>query len=299
VQARHDIAEEHHLYAGARVDRNSGYKVAPTVRFGYVGSLDGRRAGAIGVKALYGQAFREPSPRVLYGGWTGSGSDPDLDPERSSTAEVAVTQTLERVSQSIDLYWVRSADRIVVGAEPGNSGRGSVVGVDYAVRARLNVPSVGRVELWGTYSHLFHATEEEDQGGVVTRYEFGDLARHKVHAGATARRGEHLALDLRARWVSDRATVPTNPIGRVDGFATADANLSYRNLLDSGVGLSLGVSNLFDARYTEPGINDAGAGDDPGTFDAMGNYVGGAAGYFNSEMPQPGRTFFVSLWLDR
>ena len=53
--------------------------------------------------------------------------------------------------------------------------------------------------------------------------------------------------------------------------------------------------NLGDARYTHPGINDASAGDDP--YDADGSFRG-SLGFFTSEMPQPGRTFLISLWLE-
>lgn len=298
LQLRKDVTDDHHLHLGGRIDRNSGYEVAPTVRAGYVGKL----RNGVGVKALYGQAFQEPPPRVLYGGWDGSGSDPDLRPQRSQTLELDASLTLTNLWQGLAFYTVHSTDTIVVGATPTNVGEQLVLGLDYTFRALVPVRRFQRIELWGSYTRIFHAEEElevdDGMGGTTrTQVRIGDLSRDKLHLGASIERDRHLSATLRARWFGRRAVTPTNPVGSVDGYATADATVSYRDLRDTGIGVSLTCLNLFDAAYVHPGINDASAGDTPGQF--VNGQWQGSNGFFASEMPQPGRTFLLSLWLAR
>jgi hypothetical protein len=210
--------------------------------------------------------------------------------------------TLSNLWQGVALYAVHSSDTIGVGATPRNLGEQLVLGLDWSFRALVPVKRFERVELWGSYTRIFHAEEEVDlddgMGGVVrTQQRIGDLSRDKFHAGASIERDKHLALTVRARWFGRRTVTPTNPVGSVDGYGTADTTLSYRNIEDSGLGVSVTVLNVVDAAYTHPGINDASAGDTPGQF--VNGQWQGSSGFFASEMPQPGRTFLLSLWLAR
>lgn len=298
LQLRKAVNKDHHLHLGGRIDRNSGYDVAPTVRAGYVGKLK----NGIGVKALYGQAFQEPPPRVLYGGWDGSGSDPDLKPQRSETLELDASLTLTNLWQGLAFYTVHSSDTIVVGAMPKNLGEQLVLGLDWSFRALVPNKRFERIELWGSYTRIFHAEEEvdvdDDIGGTMrTQARIGDLSRDKLHVGASVEYDHHLAGTLRARWFGRRSVTPSNPVGAIDSYGTADATVSYRDLRDTGLGISLTVLNVFDAAYSHPGINDASAGNTPGEF--VNGVWQGSSGFFASEMPQPGRTFLLSLWLAR
>src|SRR5262249_23866245 len=124
------------------------------------------------------------------------------------------------------------------------------------------------------------------------------IARDKVQAGATTLITPKLSLLVRGRFIGRRQTVATNPVGEVGRFATVDAYLLQRDLAVTGLSLGFLVDNLFDARYFHPGINDASAGTTPGTFAADGTYSG-SGGYYNSLLPQPGRTFMVTLGVER
>ncbi|HVK71982.1 MAG TPA: TonB-dependent receptor [Kofleriaceae bacterium] len=292
IQVRRELSANHHLHLGGRIDRNSGYDLAPTLRAGYVGRI----SKPLVIKALYGEAFQEPPPRVLYGGWTGSGSDPDLRPQRSQTLELDTTLTLPTLWQGVAAYAVHSADTISVGAIPRNSGEQLVIGLDYSFRGHVPVKGVDRLELWGSYTRLFHAEEElTATDGTREVVRIGDLSRDKVHLGASLRYDRHLSATMRGRWYGRRTTTPTNPIREVDAYATLDATIGYRDVAGTGLGVSATMLNLGDARYTHPGINDASAGDNP--YDADGSFRG-SLGFFTSEMPQPGRTFLISLWLE-
>jgi outer membrane receptor protein involved in Fe transport len=296
VQSKYRLAEDHHLHLGARLDDASGYDNAFTVRGGYVGGF-----GPFLVKALYGQAFQEPPPRVLYGGWTGAGSDPTLEPERSQTFELGLSHTLAWLSNSVSFYAIEDSDTISTSGAAVNLGRRTVVGLDYGLKWQPQVPGLRSFQLWAWYTGLIVASEEKhDDAGHAFDVPIGDLATHKLHFGVSARLDGHASASLRGRVIGQAETVPTNPVRKSERYMTLDAAAEYRDLFGTGLGLQLSAQNLLDAQYLVPGIADAGAGTTPGTFAANGAYVGGSgASYFNSLMPQPGFTVMLSLWLER
>jgi outer membrane receptor for ferrienterochelin and colicins len=289
----------HGFHLGLRWDDNSAYGSTSTLRAGYAG---GR--GRWGWKALYGEGFQEPNPRVLYGGWRGSGSDPELDPERSRTWEASLTHTMAQTRHLLSAWRMENSDTIVsraAGAE--NLGERTVSGLDYHFEALPTVPGLDSLRLWAYWSHLFTADEErfDAAGAPQPTGRIGDLAEDKLWLGVTASRGPASA-NLRARWVDARPTVSTNPVGEVGSFATADLYLRWR-LRDFAASrrfgsptLGLRVTNLLDEEYFHPGVREASAGADPGFFDEAGQWQG-SAGFFNSLLPQPGRqvTLVVSF----
>lgn len=292
VQSKYRIDDRHQLHFGVRYDHNSRYGGATTVRAGYVGTY-----GRWGAKALFGQAFQEPTPRLLYGGWKGSGSDPDLDPQRSHSIEVSGSYKSRRLGSLLSVYYVRNEATITntaAGAE--NLGDRTVVGLDYHVQALVHVPGMKHLRLWGFYSRILKADEErKDEGGAAGR--IGDLSDNKLLLGATAAFSDRVQLTLRGHRIGARPTVETNPVGKVPGYTTVDATLGVHDLVLKGAGLSLKLTNLLDEEYFHPGVRDASAGTEPGRFDASGRWQG-SNGFFSSLLPQPGRAVLLSLDLD-
>ena len=294
VQGRFALSDHTRLNLGVRYDDNSAYGSATTLRAGVV-----ENRGPWVFKALFGQAFQEPTPRLLYGGWTGSGSDPDLDPERSDTMELSASYNRRSFATLASLYWVRNEDTIVnttSGAE--NISDREVIGLDYHAQLLLNIPRVGRTKLWGYYSHLFTA-EEQGVPDELDRDEerIGDLANDQLRLGATAQLGRHLTTTLSGRYVSSRRTVVSNPVDVVPSYTTVDAFMRLNDLFVKGLGLSLRAANLFDEEYFHPGVREANAGVTPGFFDASGAWQG-SGGFYNSLLPQPGRTVEFALHFD-
>jgi outer membrane receptor protein involved in Fe transport len=290
VQTKYRLDERHQLNVGLRFDHNSRYGGATTVRAGYVGTY-----GRWGAKALYGEAFQEPTPRLLYGGWTGSGSDPNLDPQRSRTLEVSGSYKSPRLSGLLSVYRVENEATIVnTAASAENLGNRTVLGLDVHGQALVPVAGLKRVRLWGYYSRILKADEKRIGGGADFR--IADLADDKVHLGVTAIVGD-LTATLRGRRIGARPTVETNPVRVVPGYTSVDATVSYRDLLVKGARVSLRVTNLLDHDYFHPGVRDAEAGVEPGRFDASGRWLG-SQGFYNSLLPQPGRAALVSIDLD-
>ena len=89
--------------------------------------------------------------------------------------------------------------------------------------------------------------------------------------------------------MGNRQTVPTNPLGKVSGYLSLDANLVLKDLLFEGASLALRCTNLLDSKYSHPGIGAADTGNDASMP---------SQGELNSALPQPRRSFYLSLMLD-
>jgi outer membrane receptor for ferrienterochelin and colicins len=293
LQGWYRLSDRHRLNFGVRNDHNSKYGGATTVRTGYVGTF-----GGVTLKALYGEAFQEPNNRLLYGGWDGSGSDPTLRPERSNTMEVNASYTMRVVSNQISVYQVRNRDTFVnTVSSAQNLGDRNIAGFDYQVQSKLSLGDDRQLKLWGYYSRILTANERKVDalGTDLGTQPVGDLAANKLHLGITALAGKRLSATLLGRVIGVRDTVASNPVPRVPGYATFDAFVRYD--FPSAVGLSIGITNLANRAYFEPGVRDAGAGITPGFFDSNGLWHGSAS-YYNSLLPQPGRQFVVGVHFD-
>jgi outer membrane cobalamin receptor len=283
--------DEHNITAGARLDNNSVYGQAFTIRAGYVGKFD-----KIGVKVLYGQAFQEPTPRQLFGGWQGAGSDPALKPERSSTLEGSLSYTAQNISVMVNPYLVNNENTIVnVRGGAQNLGARDVFGVDAHLQGLWQPGFVKQLSLWLYYSFISGREKQIIDGLITDTFgRIGDLADHKIYFGANCDITENLNLTLRARFIGERITIASNPVGSIAPYFTMDLSLGYANLFAPGVGLAVRCANLFDAHYFHPGIRDGGAGTTPGFFDAT-NIWRGSQTFYSSLLAQPGRTVQVVL----
>ncbi|HEX5755166.1 MAG TPA: TonB-dependent receptor [Arenimonas sp.] len=281
--------ETHSFHAGIRYDRNSEYGLARTLRGGYV---LGRAPWTF--KLLYGESFNEPAPRELYGGWTGSGSNPTLRPESASTLEASLTWQWSRASLIASVYRLDSADNITTftgGAT--NLGDRRIRGADLHLHTRL---PIGERDwsLWAYYSYIEARESVPASDGSLYSRDVGDTSPHKLHVGLTWPITERLTATLRARYIAARDTVDTNPLGEVPSYATADLTLVQRDWPRRGIGWTLALTNLGDRRYFHPGLREGNAGVDPGFRDADGVWRG-SGGYFNSLLAQEGRGAWLGL----
>ncbi|HJU84627.1 MAG TPA: TonB-dependent receptor [Holophagaceae bacterium] len=293
LQGRYRFTPGTQLNLGLRSDHNALYGTANTLRGGFVGTF-----GSWGLKALYGQGYQEPTPRLLFGATSGTGSNAGLRPERSNTSEVSGSYTLPSFSASLAVYRVKNSGKIqLMGGQVVNSGNQEVTGADLGVQWILPVAFARQWKVWAYYSRYFKAEDSLDTpaGTVTTRS--GDLADDKVWLGTTLVLDSRFSASLLGRLIGSRRTVASNPVGKVGGFGTVDLALNARNLGIKGLGASLRIANLLDRAYDHPGLRDAGAGTTPGGFDPSGNWVGSGS-YYNSLLPQPGRAVEFTVTLD-
>lgn len=298
--ARWKVETGHTVHLGFRLDRHSVYGSDATLRIGYVGNQ-----GDWTFKALYGEAVQEPTPRTLYGGWTGAGSDPDLRPEHSHTTELSAAWTRPRLSASASLWQTRDRD-VIVSRSPGseggpgaaNLGQRTQSGLDLFGQALLPAPGTLKgIRVWlyvsrilqdqaDRFTYLPPSLVKTGEGPV------GDSAHAKAWLGLTAE-GDRFDATLRARYMGARETVPSNPIRHLGGYAAVDLALAYRwhSLTFQGR-----IDNALDRGIVHPGVRAADAGDTPGTFDGAGlHYSGGSRGTYASLLGQPGRAFTLAL----
>jgi len=280
---------KHTLHLGFRVDDNSYYGSQVTLRAGYVG-----RFGKFGAKFMYGQAIQEPTPRQLYASWAGAGSSAELDPEKSSSAELSLSYTDKNINILVNPFLINIKNSIVnLAGGLDNAGERDIYGVDVHFQSMFSIAEK-KVRLWGYYSYI-HG--EEDKYGlddsIIGTGNIGDMATHKFHFGATGYITKGLTANIRARYIGKRETVETNPIGEVDSYFTMDFNILCRDFPKKGMGFSFKVKNLFDTSYFHPGLRSASSGNTPGYFEGDNWY--GAPAWSNSLLPQPGRSFVFSL----
>ncbi|HET6330897.1 MAG TPA: TonB-dependent receptor [Holophagaceae bacterium] len=291
LQGRYRLSPGQQLTFGIRNDDDAIFGSATTLRGGYV-----LNAGPWGFKALYGQAYQQPIARYLYGGTSGTGSNLALHPERSNTAQLSGTWTLPSFGLSLDLYQVQNRAIIQkAGASVANTGDQDVTGSDLGVQAILPFAAVQEWKLWGYYSRTFHAVDRLAYPSPM-EVPSGDMARDKVLVGTTVVFNSRFDTTLLARYIGRRATVPTNPVGEVGSYATLDLNVDVRDIGWKGLNAALRVANLTNRAYAHPGLRDAGAGTTPGAFN--GATWAGSQSYYNSLLPQPGRSIQVSLFFD-
>ncbi|MFM7859613.1 MAG: TonB-dependent receptor domain-containing protein, partial [Flammeovirgaceae bacterium] len=208
AQAKWQIGTHHILHGGFRYDENSAYGAAPTLRIGYTSKFN-----RLILKAFYGEAFQEPTPRVLCGGWKGSGSDPQLQPERSRTIEIAANYTTAKISTDLSLYYVRSENAIVNFAGGAkNVGERSMLGLTSRWQGIISL--FKETKWWLNYSWIISEDEQQfdRQGNKTNKTTIGDLAYHKIQFGISSKITDRLTATLFGRAVSNRETIKSNPI---------------------------------------------------------------------------------------
>ena len=126
AQARIRLGPPHQVHFGLRSDHNGIYGAATTLRGGYVGSF-----GAWSLKALYGQAYQEPTARQLYGATIGTGANPNLDARALPHHRAQPRVYGPGLAVSLDAYQVRNTGKIqLINGIVDNSGDQDVTGAD-------------------------------------------------------------------------------------------------------------------------------------------------------------------------
>jgi len=284
---------QHNLHFGVRSDYHSVFGRETSVRTGYVGQWQQAT-----FKLFYGQAYQEPSARLLYGGWQGSGSDPELQPRNADTIEVNINYQLEAVLLSANYFHMKS-ENLFNATDSGaiNGGKGLATGGDLRVKYKTQMTFIDDISLWGTFSWINSKEQTFNQAQLLEWGEVGDLADYTVHGGAYFTFNQQWQLNIRGRYYGDRVTVKTNELGVVDNFLSIDANLIYQPSSIKRLKFALDITNLLDQDYFHPGIRSASASTTAtGELDENGVWIGSGS-FYNAQIPQPAREIrFTVYW---
>ncbi|MET0280102.1 MAG: TonB-dependent receptor [Steroidobacteraceae bacterium] len=196
---------------------------------------------ALQLLAQYGTGFRAPTFNELYfpaDPFFGPSSNPDLDPERSRSLELALRGTLQAVRWRVSLYQTRIRDLISLDSNflPANIDAARIRGVE----ASTNVP-------WQQWRFDAGVTWQDPESRTAGA-DFGNrLARRPKLAGHLDVERRVAALTLGARWVTEgdrydnaAGTRHVGGYGLLDLRAEASVGKDWRvqlraaNLLDKG-----------------------------------------------------------------
>ena len=288
-QARYNIVDPLNLHAGLRLDNNSIYGTVLNPRVGLVYDVTPQTVA----KLFYGSAFLEPQPRSLYGTFNGKLENPNLVPEKVKTLEASVTQNYRDVVLGADVYYNLGTDVITTlsGGGVGNVGSRHMWGVDLTTRYQSK--DVPGLDLAKVDAYLSYVNSQEDIDNTGNYTPTGDIAPYKLHLILTGYPTKKINFSFQNRWISSINLVSTDPLGSVSGYFVSDFSLNFLDVGWKGFDIGFKVYNIFDTTYFQPGYSVGDAGENP---DGSGATLG-SPGYYNSRLPQPGRTFFVSARL--
>jgi len=230
--------------AGARWDHYSD-----------VGSVVSPRAAAVftlpkdvGLKLLYGRAFRPPSFAELAFDLPGLGPNPDLEPARVDTGELALSYKKGdwRLSADAFMSWLRDP---IGTPEPYSPLRPQQL---------LNLPGIDlrgfELELrrnFGVSDFLFvsytHQSAEDHETGLPR----ADVPQELAAFGATFHYRERLIATPSVLLRSSRPRAAGDSRQPVPGYGLVNLHLRARNVVKT-LELSLTLSNLLGTRYADP-----------------------------------------------
>lgn len=238
AQSEYFIRPDLILNAGVRHDKHDSFAGATSPRLGLV-FLPGRDSA---VKLLYGRAFRVPNLYERAYDTPGSQrANPDLEPERIATSEIAYERVdgATRFAGSLYHYRIRGlidqvsdpVDGALVFVNGANvTARGAEAEVEHKFSSGLNLKGI-----LGFYA--------ADTGG--TRLDNSPRVLAKAYASAPVF-GERVRLGLEALHVGQR-----DGRGGVDAYSIL--NLTAVARLGGGAELRASVYNLGDAHFADPG----------------------------------------------
>ncbi|HEX5754826.1 MAG TPA: TonB-dependent receptor [Arenimonas sp.] len=258
---------------GARYDRNSVYGSSFNPRLGVV--LHPGEAWT--AKLLYGSAYRAPTPFELFSSSPVRLPNPDLQPERMRALELSLAHAGARSLSQLVLFHNRLSDVIVEGVPVG----GGRTQIQNAAQAEVQGVTGSWEYRAGEHLQLYaNATwQDAHQRDALGEADLANVARFKSNAGLQWRWPRFGQLHLGLRHVGSRSTVRSNPLPAVPGYTVADANFSSQPLWHERLVMSIGLRNLADRQWHDPGVRRA-----DGTT-------------FAPTLEQPGRSFWLGLEL--
>lgn len=259
--------------------------------------------GQLIVKGIFSRASQQPSnfQRFASEPFVRELASPFLGRERATNTEVSIGwEPDEGTRIEVGAYAVDYSDVLHTALKVDPCCRPYVTGQFQSIGA-FDVSGVQATlsKRWGdvsgyanyTYTEALNSDQLRDafgeelavDGRAVERLPIGDVARHKFNVGGTARLWNRFDTSLRLNFVGRRPTggATTSRLNNADvpPYAVAHGAVAYRHE-PRGMTLQLGLNNLFNVRYWDPGVRSA-------------EFLG-----FAGRIPQPGFSAYAQLLLD-
>jgi len=286
VQGIYDL-DRIRFNAGIRYDHNSIYGSTVNPRVSAIYKLSGKGA----LKLIYGEAFQEPAPIQLWGGWSGRLANPDLKPEKVRNIEAIVMYETGPFFHDLSIFKAHYVN--VIKEEAENAGKRDIHGLEYRLRFLFDnfIPNSSDISgyLYYTYIKVKSSIYYNHETGAWEDGEadLGDIAPHKVNFGINLPVMNKLNLFLSGNYVSKQDLYLRNPLRaknrKLDSYLVMNCNIRY---MFEPFSISLKVLNIFGKEYFHSGVESASSGDD---FEQR------SLGWHNSLHPQPGRSFLLGI----
>ncbi|MCB1144820.1 MAG: TonB-dependent receptor [Leptospiraceae bacterium] len=252
---------------GIRYDENSIYGRAMNPRITGIYKIRPQTA----VKLLYGEAFNEPPPLLLYGGFSGRVSDQNLKPEKEKSTELILMNQGKQISNEASFYYSRYENVIKESAQ--NAGRRRIYGIEYKFRWNFNnfISNSSPISFYTYYTYTAalsdiyydHNLGEWKEGVTpLGNYEFllqgdkvsgpfgsyhnglasmiprqrkytnlGDIPPHKINIGINLPIKEDFIINLRGNYVSGRELYSRNVLSNTDPLPDTDTETVLRRIV--------------------------------------------------------------------
>ena len=291
--------------AGLRHDHHSSYGESINPRFGAVWRASEQNL----FKALYGEAFRAPSPdeslssfgvfdgsKDANGLYKGTGfrvPNFGLEPEKAKTVSLTwdwrprqdlnvVTNLYHSQIRNLIVTLPSTAVNSIPGAilispeNKGNAGKQTQQGIDVMAQWRFKIDNAWSGDLWGSTSWV---NGKIDEGNGVD-WDLSYITDQKLKLGATFRYLDQISITPQLLWIGDtsngRKKDSKTPPARLEtpGYTLSNLHIGWHRLFEGKATLWLDIYNLFDVRYYAAG-------------------GGGSRTFF--DMPQQPRSWMASL----
>ncbi len=229
VQDVWSLAEDWELTAGLRYDEFSDFGNATTPRLALVWQTSERLTS----KLLYGEAFRAPSYQELYFQTASNTPNPDLEPERSQTWELAFDYLAsDRLKLGLNLYRFKRTDLISgAGGTFQNLGSFTVRGLELEARWQAS-PSL-------LFAGNLTLLDQDDSPA-----EDVNVPDEALHLRMDWAFRPRWAWDVQAHWFGRRSLPAGDPRDELGSYSLVDTTLRYRH--DRNWEFAVSLRNLLD-----------------------------------------------------
>ncbi|WDE09970.1 TonB-dependent receptor plug domain-containing protein [Thalassomonas haliotis] len=290
------------ISAGIRYDDNNIYASTTNPRMSVIYRFNEQNT----LKLLYGEAFQEPQPNLVFVAFSARAASEDVGPETLKNVEAIYIRQGEYWSHEFSAYLTRFEGVIQEEPIPGNlSNKREVIAAEYRGRFFYDNFIEGADAISGyvyyTYtdaqSDIFYSYDKDSDGNVLGwqngAADTGDIAPHKFKAGIDLPLTARLSWNLRLIYHGETRLYGRNPLRtldqKLDAYTLVNTNINWQ--LDPFT-LSLKINNLFNESYYAPG--DQGANGGNLETQAMGI----AVGFYSSLLPQLERNYALSLKIE-
>ncbi len=252
----------------------------------------------VSYKLAYGEAFQEPSPKDLFGGWNGRASNPSLVPEKARNLEFIATYQTRRFMHNASVFVADYRD-VIAGGD--NVGGREVFGFEYKSSFNFQNFLTDSNDMSGTFYYTYTDTRADMQyNNALGAWEYaegptGDIAPHKINYSLNTPVRKYWNVNVAANWVSERELFSQNPLRadsnpnraenrRAESYIKVNANLLYER---ERYRIGLKVENLLEEDYLLPGPESASSGD---------NFSQDFDGLQNSLLPQVNKRVYSLIF---